>query len=274
MRSLFGDRPCRFWRRGAIMALGLAAVVLSLNSCYLAHVAAGQLRLCSDSIDIEEALRSDALSDIDKAKLRYIQEVRRFAETDLGLAPSDNYTTYYPGPKRPVTYVITASRRDRLEPVTWWFPVVGSVSYKGFFDLEKAKKERNDLAAQGYDVYVRPALAYSTLGWFKDPILPLMLELDEGELAMLIIHELAHGTVYASGQTDFSESLAEFVGREGAVDFLKKRYGADDRDVNYLRKEIADGRRYDEFSHHDGFPREHDWRDVIILLMEFQVAYV
>ena len=237
----------RVIRCGIISTLLLLAIPVSLNGCYLAHVAAGQLRLSCGSIDMKDALASDSLSDADKAKLRYIQRVRVFAERELLLADSDNYTTYYPGPKLPVTYVVTASRRDRLEPVTWWFPVAGRVAYKGYFDPEKAKEERDRLAAEGYDVYLRPALAYSTLGWFKDPILPLMLELDEGELAMLVIHELAHGTIYAAGQTDFNESLAEFIGREGAAELLMKQYGADDRRVIGLRDGIADSRLYDEF---------------------------
>ncbi|MFA6604206.1 MAG: aminopeptidase [Patescibacteria group bacterium] len=247
MRLFSEDLRFGIVRHRALSTLLTIISLTVLNSCYLAHIGSGQLRLTYDSIGLEEALASDDLSDADKDKLRDIQRIRGFAERDLGLGSSDNYTTYYPGPKEPLAYVVTASYRDRLEPATWWFPVVGSVAYKGYFDLGKAKKERDRLAAEGYDVYLRPALAYSTLGWFKDPILPLMLELDESEIAMLVIHELAHGTVFAAGQTEFNESLAEFVGREGAIDFLIRKYSADDLRVAALRDDIADSRRYDDF---------------------------
>jgi len=237
----------RIPRSWLFIVLAAAGLITCLNGCYLMHVAKGQLDVACRSISIEEALRLDSLSQADKCQLRLIQEMRAFAESELGLNRSKNYTKYYPGAKKPLTYVVVAARRDRLEPKTWWFPVVGRVSYKGFFDLEKAKKERDSLAADGYDVYLRPALAYSTLGWFTDPILPLMLDLDEGDLASLIIHELAHGTVYASGHSGFNESFAEFVGRQGALDYLALKYGSGDARVARLQDRFHDEQLFDEF---------------------------
>jgi len=231
----------------ALAVLLALSSISCLNGCYLAHVARGQVGIAWSSIGIDEALERADLSPADKAKLRYVQEVRAFAESDLGLKPSKNYTTYLPGPKRPITWVVTAAPKDRLEPVTWWFPIVGSVAYKGYFDPDMAKAEAASLAADGYDVYVRPAIAYSTLGWFTDPITPLLLDLDDGELASLIVHELTHGTIYAAGQTGFSESLAEFVGRRGAEEFLAHRFGPDDGRIAAFRDGVADGQLFDAF---------------------------
>lgn len=242
-------RKCLTWLPFSwlLILAAAAALIICLDGCYLMHVAKGQLDVARRSISVEEALRSDDLSPADKDRLRLVQEIRAFSESELGLSRSQNYTKYYPGPKKPLTYVVTAARRDRLEPVTWWFPVVGRVAYKGFFDLDKAKRERDSLAADGYDTYLRPALAYSTLGWFTDPILPLMLDLDDGELAGLIIHELAHGTVYVSSHSDFNESFAEFVGRQGAVEYLALKYGSGDVRVARLQDRFHDEQLFDEF---------------------------
>lgn len=245
------DRPPVRSRRRLIkwlaffVLLGLAIWVLS--GCYLFHVAKGQLTALCDAESVDEALKRPDLEPCDKDKIVYIQDVREFAETKLTLKPSDNYTTYLPGSKEPRYWVLTAAYKDRLEPITWTFPVVGTVSYKGFFDLEVAKKARDELAADGYDVYLRPALAYSTLGWFKDPITPQMLDLDAGLLADLIIHELTHGTVYAAGQTTYSEFFAQFVGRQGALEFLADRYGQDSAEVAAFRDRVADEQLFDGF---------------------------
>jgi predicted aminopeptidase len=218
-----------------------------LNGCYIAHVISGQADILRRSIPVEEALKRDDLSRDDKAKLRYIQEVRAFAESELGLKKSKNYTTYYVGPKRPLNWVVTAAYKDRLEPKTWWFPIVGRVSHRGYFDRDEAEKERARLEKEGYDTNLRPALAYSTLGYFTDPITPLMLDLDRGHLASLIIHELTHGTLYVSSQTAFSESLAVFVEREGARRFLAGKFGSMSAEVAAYDDRVHDGKLYDGF---------------------------
>lgn len=233
----------RFVATGLLLLLSAAP----LSGCYLMHVAKGQLNMACSTISVREALQSGDLNDADKEKLRYVQRVRQFAERDLHLKVNDNYTTYLPGELRPITYVVTAAYRDRLEPVTWWFPIVGSVSYRGYFDREMAEVFRYGLAADGYDADLRTAGAYSTLGWFTDPVTPLMLDMGDGDLAMLIIHELAHGTVYAAGQTDFNESLAEFVGRQGATELMRRRHGAHSQIFLSFLDSIADGRTFDRF---------------------------
>jgi predicted aminopeptidase len=119
--------------------------------------------------------------------------------------------------------VVSAGYRDTLKPYTWWFPVVGRVPYKGYFDFKAAKKDAQDLAADGYDVYVRPSDAFSTLGFFNDPLLNTTLKGDSVDLANTVIHELTHNTFYASGQAPFNESFAMFVGARGAAAFFRSR---------------------------------------------------
>lgn len=239
-------------RRLSRPLLLLVAVLLAMpfvSGCYLSQVALGQIKLSCDSVPIEQALQMNCLNEHEKARLRDVLDIRLFAEQALHLKRSRNFSTYYPGPHEPLNWVVTAAPEDQLTPVTWWFPVVGRISYKGFFDEEAAQAEARDLSKQGYDVSVQPVLAYSTMGWFTDPVMPLMLDMDNGSLARLLIHELTHGTVYAPGHTTFNESLAEFVGREGGRQFLVWEYGAGSEKVKEYDAQLADEAVIDVFMH-------------------------
>jgi len=119
--------------------------------------------------------------------------------------------------------LVSAAYRDTLKPYTWWFPIVGRVPYKGYFDFDAARREAKNLAAGGFDVYVRPSDAFSTLGFFNDPLLNTTLKGDTLSLANTVIHELTHNTFYASGQAPFNESFAMFVGARGAAAFFRSR---------------------------------------------------
>jgi predicted aminopeptidase len=118
---------------------------------------------------------------------------------------------------------VSAAYRDTLKPYTWWFPIVGRVPYKGYFDFDQARKAAQALAADGFDVYVRPSDAFSTLGFFNDPLLNTTLKGDSLGLANTVIHELTHNTFYAAGQAPFNESFAMFVGARGGAAFFRSR---------------------------------------------------
>lgn len=116
--------------------------------------------------------------------------------------------------------VVVAAPADRLEPVSWWFPVTGRISYRGFFDPERARSFAAGLADEGYDVHVRPALLYSTLGVFDDPIPRELLGWERGERIGTLLHELVHETVFVSSDLDYNEGLASFVERHATLAFL------------------------------------------------------
>jgi predicted aminopeptidase len=141
----------------------------------------------------------------------------------VGLKAGESFTTYSQLTTDTLVLVLAGAYRDELKPYTWWFPIVGRVPYKGFFDPADAERAAQEMELRGFDVYLRPASAFSTLGWFNDPLLSTTLELDSASLANTVIHELTHNTFYAPGQAIFNESFANFVGSRGAMWFFRSR---------------------------------------------------
>ncbi len=185
----------------------------------------GQFKIIYYSQPIEEVQKDPLFPDSLKQKLALVQEIKAFAIDTLGINNSKNYTTVYNQKGKPILWVLTASEKYELKAKEWTFPLLGSVSYKGFFNYEKGLKEQEQLKEQGYDTDYDVVGGWSTLGWFKDPILSNMLLKKEGNLANLIIHELTHGTLYVKSNVDFNENLASFVGDKGAEKFLEYKYG-------------------------------------------------
>ena len=207
--------------------IGLSLLsVCGCNLNYYWHLARGQSRVVYKRISVQAILARPDLAEQTRTQLELIQAILRYAES-LGLKTDDHYTTFYDTGDDPISWNVSASPPDRFSPYTWDFPLVGEVPYKGFFRRDLADEQRDALAAAGYDAIVRPVSAYSTLGIFSDPILSSMLGYTPDQLADLILHELTHAFVYARGQTDYNESLATFVGRQGSLLFLARHFGTD-----------------------------------------------
>jgi predicted aminopeptidase len=194
----------------------LAALACSGCSIgYLTHVSAGQLRILWD----RELLRPELIETLDPEEQRglaAIQRARAHAER-LGLAPSTSYRHLIPSDTSHTVHVVVASPPDRIEPVTWWFPIVGRMSYRGYFDAERARRFANDLRDDGYDTYLRPATLYSTLGYFDDPIPRDLLRRPAIELSDVIIHELVHGTIFVRNDIAYNETLASFIAEQATL---------------------------------------------------------
>jgi predicted aminopeptidase len=207
----------------------------------------GELKIINNSRPIAEMLNDPAVADSIKLKFRIIGEIRQFAIDSLGLKQSKNYTTFYDQHGKPLLWVVTASEKFALKAYQWKFPVVGSVGYKGFFDYEKGKREEKKLSGKGYDTDCNATSAWSTLGWFRDPVFSNFLNRSEGQLAELIIHEMTHATLYVKSSVDFNENLASAIGETGAEQFLRFKFG---NSSDELKKYLERNEDYNLFAAH------------------------
>jgi predicted aminopeptidase len=190
---------------------------------YLTQAAIAEAKILRNRRPIVEVIADSTTDARTRGKLLLVLAARAFAEDSLGLTVGETYTTYSQLDRDTLVIVLSAAPNDRLEAYTWSWPIVGRVPYKGFFRLEPAQREAAQLKDAGMDTYLRPASAFSTLGWFNDPLLSTVVREDSVELAATVIHETLHGTIFLKGHVDFNESLAEFTGYRGAEAFFRSR---------------------------------------------------
>jgi predicted aminopeptidase len=212
----------------------LTLLPLTLSGCgdlsYLARLGWHQGAISYHSVPVQDLLTDENVTSQIKYKVRLVQEIKRYGEENLGLKRTGSYSNFLET-KGPVLYVVTACEKDRLQLRTWNFPLVGQVSYRGYFTRDDALEEKSRLESAGYDTYLQQAAAYSTLGWLKDPIFSSMTQWSDAALANLILHEMTHATLYFKGETDFNEQVATFIGNRGSVDFLTERFGPQSKEV-------------------------------------------
>lgn len=224
--------------------------VLTLCNCqlgYLAKSAYNQLSLLNQRIPIEQALDDPATTPAEKQKLSLSQDVRKFAENTLKLNIKKNYSTYVKLDRPYVSYVVSASPKWKLETHYWSFPIVGKLPYKGYFSESQAKEEGESLKAENYDVYIRGVSAYSTLGWFKDPLLSSMLRYKDHDLVNTIIHESVHATIFIKNEADFNERLATFLGNKGMEMYYLEKEGEHSETLKRAQNENLDEKRFSSF---------------------------
>lgn len=232
----------------------IACLALLTSGCqvgYLLKSAMSQADLLSRRVPVEEALRDPRLTPAQKTKLQVAQEAREFAEKDLGLKHTKNYDTFVQLDAPYVTWVVSASVKDELKHFLWKYPLVGEMPYKGFFNPAGAEEEAASLRSEGLDTFVRGVSAYSTLGWFRDPILSSMLAYKEYDLVSTIIHETTHATVFIKSEADFNERLANFIGVKGAEAFYLKKEGPSGATLKLMTEDSDDEKIFGEFISHE-----------------------
>jgi predicted aminopeptidase len=201
--------------------LAAAAACVALQGCYYVHLAAGQMEMNGKREPIAELIARPGTDDALRRRLEEASKARDFALSDLGLPDNGSYRTFADLGRRYATWNLFAAPEFSVEPKRWCFPIAGCVAYRGYFEEALATKEAGQLRAKGYDVYTGPAIAYSTLGHLRDPVLNTMLGYGDAELAAFIFHELAHQAVYAQGDSDFNEAFATVVETEGLKRWLE-----------------------------------------------------
>ncbi len=200
----------------------------------------GQAHILSARRPIEKVLADPATDAKTRAKLKLVLDLRRYAFETVGIPATGNYSEYAAVDGPAVSWVVSGARRTRLESKLWWFPFVGRVPYKGFFDRADAQRETEALERDGWDAFYGGVTAYSTLRWFRDPVLSTMLEQPEGALAEVLLHELTHTAIFLKGQADFNEALATYVGETACERFLVSKFGADSHELLEYRRGLAD----------------------------------
>jgi predicted aminopeptidase len=228
------------------MTLGLSL----LTGCQVGYIVKSgyhQIGMLLKKKNFERALQDPRIDDETKRKIRLVQEVKKFTQNAMAMKKTANYDSFVLLDDRYVVYAITASYKDRLEPYLWSFPIVGKVPYKGFFKKSDAEDEKQDLEKQNLDVMQRGVSAYSTLGWFSDPLLSSMTASDDDWLVETIIHELTHVQVYIKSNADFNEQLATFVGGKGMEQFYTQKQGATSPVIQKAKMSAEDSRTFSKF---------------------------
>lgn len=173
---------------------------------------------------IDKLIKNENTEPILKEKLQLVQNARNFT-INMGLTPGKSFTMYSKVDKDVLVWVLAGAEPTAFKIHTWWFPFVGRVPYKGFFDLPDAKQAGKKLEKKGYEIFIRGSDALSTLGWFNDPVLSTTLKHKDDWIVNTVIHESLHTTIWFKNHVTFNESLANFVGFQGAVEFYKEENG-------------------------------------------------
>jgi predicted aminopeptidase len=194
-------------------------MILAFSGCqtirFYSQAAAGQYEILTHEKPIDKLIQDPATDPKLKAQLELVKSIRLFAAQELKLRPDGSYLSYVDLHRRYVVWNVNVAHRLSLEPKTWWFPIVGSASYRGYFNETSARRYAAIWDKKGWDTYIGNVPTYSTLGWFADPLLNTFIFESEADLADTIFHELTHRRLFVSGDTDFNEAFATMVAEEG-----------------------------------------------------------
>ncbi len=215
----------------SVLLVTILLFVLLLQGCasldYYVQSIKGQMEIFASRESIDDLLASNSLSPEFREKLSLVKSLREFAINELHLPANKSYTTYSDIGRDYVVWNVFATPEFSLEPMQWCYPIAGCLDYRGFFSLKTANDFARSLEEQKKDVYVGGVRAYSTLGWFSDPVLNTIIDKKPAYIARIIFHELAHQKIFITGDTDFNEAFAETVALEGTTRWLEKMSNKD-----------------------------------------------
>jgi predicted aminopeptidase len=229
------------------LAIVIASLISGCSPLYVMRAAYEEGKILWRREPIADYLGKPDLVPDTEEKLRIVLAVREYAKDVLKMNVGGSYSSYSYVDRPDLAYILTAAPRTELKPYTWWFLFVGRVPYKGYFSKEDAEAAAAEFQAQGYDTNIRTTAAFSTLGWFDDPLLSHLLRYDKVTLADVIFHELLHSTLYVKGAGAFNESLANFVGGRGAIEFFRDKFGEDSAEYRQAIRAWEEELEFSEF---------------------------
>ncbi len=194
-------------------------LLMFLPGCYVIKQGYNQMLMLYKAQPIEYALRDTKIDQETRRKLELVLSLRKFAQEHVHLKIYNNYKDVSLDWQK-VMFNVSACEPLAFKPYEWWFPIIGHVPYKGFFNREDAKAEQIRLEKLGLEVQLSQIGGYSSLGFFADPLWPSMLKMNDYDLADLIFHELLHSTIYIYNHTSFNESLASFVAKQASLAYF------------------------------------------------------
>ncbi len=216
----------------------MTALLPSFSGCYIFHVGYGQIDILRRRRSIAEVREDPQISPQVRQKLEHIENVRRFARKRIGLNVGDTYLYYSQLDRSTLAWNVSASEQLSFRAKNWWFPIVGQLPYLGFFDRQMAEEEAAKLERAGWDVKISAVAAYSTLGWFDDPLVSPQLNYPDWYLAALLMHESSHVTLWFPGDVNFNESFASFVGETAALQYYREKGASADSSYRKMVREI------------------------------------
>jgi predicted aminopeptidase len=231
-------------RRILVLACACVVMALALSGCqtirFYSQAVSGQYEILVHQKPIDKLIKNPGTDPKLKAQLELVLRIRAFAERELSLRPGKSYLKYADLHRPFVVWNVNVAPQLSLQPKTWWFPIVGRASYRGYFSEAGARYYAEIWEKKGWDTYVSDVPTYSTLGWFRDPLLNTFIFEPEADLADTIFHELTHERIFIAGDTDFNEALATTVAQEG----VRRWFEASTNTIGYKR--YQDGLRHDE----------------------------
>jgi predicted aminopeptidase len=222
----------------------LASCVIMLNCCYMAKQGIYFVKINSRAVSTEKLYKKSATPDDVKQFIVKVNRILDFAADSIGLNRNSNFRKYIQTDKDHIVDVLYASGRLDFSQYTWSFPFVGLFPNKGFFDVKDAQTEARRLDSRGYDTYITHAPAFSTLGYFSDPVYSYMKKYSMFRLARTIIHEQTHATLFIKNQLQFNEELAMFMGDEGALEYIAEYAGDTSQEYRDAIKTMHDETAY------------------------------
>jgi predicted aminopeptidase len=206
-------------RRRLVSGCACLVLILAVSGCrtirFYSQAVAGQYEILAHQTPIDDLIKDPGTDPKLKAQLELVLEIRQFAAQELKLRPDGNYLKYADLHRPFVVWNVNVAPALSLEPKTWWFPIVGSASYRGYFSQAGAQRYAAIWEKKGWDACVGDVPTYSTLGWFRDPLLNTFIFESDADLADTIFHELTHQRLFVAGDTDFNEAFATMVAQEG-----------------------------------------------------------